>query len=113
MSPRFNSFLEGTLIAVFALLSVFAIARIGLEPRNPSGAVGVVFAPWVDARAAFIRAVEAGGRFVRYGGPSFIVVVQPDGPDYARKVKDAGALLLVDPQVLAACFPWTTKQDRT
>jgi hypothetical protein len=113
MSPRCSRILEGTAIAAFALFSTFAIARIGLEPRDPSRAVGVIFAPWTDADAAFTRAVEAGGRFVRFGGPSFVVVVEPDDADYARRVKEAGALLLVDPRVVAACFPWAAvEQDR-
>jgi len=104
MFPRWNRILEGTVIAAFALISTMAVARIGLEPSDPSRAVGVIFAPWTDDATAFTRAVTAGGRFVRFGGPSFVVVVEPDGPDYVRRVKAAGALLIVDPRVLAACL---------
>jgi hypothetical protein len=104
MSPGWGRILESTAIAGFALISTFAVARIGLEPSTPSRAVGVIFAPWTDAGAAFTRAVAAGGRFIRFGGPSFVVVVEPDGPDYARRVRDAGAILIVDPRVLAACL---------
>jgi hypothetical protein len=105
--PRWSRILEGMAIAAFALISTLAIARIGLEPRDPSRGVGVVFAPWTDAGAAFTRAVAAGGRFVRFGGSSFVVVVEPEGPDYVRRVKGAGALLVIDPRILAACFPQT------
>jgi hypothetical protein len=111
MTPRFSRIVEGTAISAFALLSTVAIARIGLEPSDPTAAVGVIFAPWTDGKAAFTRAVGAGGRFVRYGGPSFIVVIEPEGADYARRVKDAGALLLVDPRVIAACFPWASGEQ--
>jgi hypothetical protein len=38
------------------------------------------------------------------GGPSFVVVVEPERADYIRRIKGAGALLIVDPRVLAACF---------
>lgn len=107
-SPRLSRFIEGTAIAAFALVSTVAIARIGLEPHPSSGAVGVIFAPWTDAGAAFTRAVSAGGRFIRYGGPSFVVVVEPDGADYFRRVKDAGALLIVDPRIIAACLALTS-----
>jgi hypothetical protein len=77
--------------------------RIGLAPRDPADGVAVIFAPWTDARAALTRAVEAGGRFVRYGGYDFIVVVIPDAPDYVSRINAAGALLVVDPEALAAC----------
>jgi hypothetical protein len=111
MSPRWGRILEGTAVTAFALISTFAVARVGLEPRDLSRGVGVVFAPWTDANIAFARAVSAGGRFVRFGGPSFIVIVEPEAADYAQRVKEAGALLLVDPQVLAACFPWISSEQ--
>ena len=112
-SPRLSRILEGTAIAAFALISTIAIARIGLEPPPSSDAVGVIFAPWTDANAAFTRAVSAGGRFIRYGGPSFVVVVEPDSADYIRRVKEAGALLIVDPRIIAACLALTlAPQDK-
>ena len=91
--------IEGTAIAAFALISTFAVARVGLEPSNSSPAVGVIFAPWTDAGAAFTRAVTAGGRSSGSAAPSFIVVVEPDSADYVRRVKAAGALLIVDPRI--------------
>ena len=97
--------LEAAALAGFAAVSFFAVARIGLEPRDPSQGVGVIFAPWTGADAAFVRAVEAGGRFVRFGGLPFIVVVMPEAADYAERVRAAGALLVVDPVALAACLP--------
>ena len=108
MFPRRGRILEGTAIAAFALISTVAVARIGLEPSDSSPAVAVIFAPWTDESVAFTRAVEAGGRFVRFGGSSFIVVVEPDGAGYVRRVKSAGALLIVDPRILAACLSLTS-----
>jgi hypothetical protein len=104
MSMRWGRFLEGMAVAVFALISTYAVARVGLEPRDSSRAVGVIFAPWTDEGTALARAGAAGGRIVRMGGPSFVVVVEPERADYIRRIKDAGALLIVDPRVLAACF---------
>ena len=101
---RFGRALEATALAVFALASFLLVARIGLAPRDPSQGVGVVFAPWIGADAAFVRSVEAGGRFVRFGAFPFIVVVTPETADYADHVRAAGALLVVDPRVLAACL---------
>jgi hypothetical protein len=114
MSPRLSRILEGTAIAAFALISTIAVARVGLEPSDPSRGVGVIFAPWTDEGTALTRAAAAGGRIVRFDGPSFVVVVEPERADYIRRIKDAGALLVVDPRVLAACFPSaSTVQDRT
>jgi hypothetical protein len=104
MSMRWGRILEGMAIAAFALISTYAVARVGLEPSASSRAVGVIFAPWTDESTTLTRAAAAGGRIVRMGGPSFVVVVEPDRADYIRRVKDAGALLIVDPRVLAACF---------
>ena len=104
MSPRLSRILEGTAIAAFALFSTIAVARIGLEPRDPSRGVGVIFAPWTDEATALSRAVAAGGRLVRFDGPSFIVVVEPESADYVRRIKDGGAWLVVDPKILAACL---------
>jgi hypothetical protein len=104
MFPRSGRILEGTAIAAFALISTVAVARIGLEPSDSSPAVAVIFAPWTDETVAFTRAVTAGAQFVRFGGSSFVVIVEPDGAGYVRRVKSAGALLIVDPRILAACL---------
>lgn len=110
---RWGRFLEGMAVAAFALISTYAVARVGLEPSDSSRAVGVIFAPWTDEGTALSRAAAAGGRIVRLGGPSFVVVVEPERSDYIRRIKDAGALLIVDPRVLAACFSLTpTGQEK-
>jgi hypothetical protein len=96
---------DAAVIAGFALASLYAAARIGLEPRDPARGVGVVFAPWTGADAALVRAVGAGGRFVRFGGLPFVVLVEPESADYLDRIKAAGALLIVDPLVITACLP--------
>jgi hypothetical protein len=104
---RWGRILEGMAIVAFVLISTYAVARVGLEPRDASRAVGVIFAPWTDEGTTLTRAASAGGRIVRLGGPSFVVVVEPERADYIRRIKDAGALLIVDPRILAACFSLT------
>ncbi len=96
--------LERFLIVCFAFASLYGAARLGLKPRDPANGVGVVFAPWVSEAAAASRATEAGARLVRFGGLPFIVVVMPETPDYVSQLSGKGAVLLVDPQVLAACL---------
>src|SRR5262245_65379849 len=101
---RLGRAFEAAALVAFALASFLLVARIGLAPREPSQGVGVVFAPWTGADAAFVRAVEAGGRFVRFGALPFIVVVSPETADYADRVRAGGALFVVDPRILAACL---------
>jgi len=99
--------LDGLVVAAFAFASLYVIIRIGLAPRDPSAGVGVIFAPWTDGEAAMRRAVAAGGRFVRFGGFPFIVIMIPEDRDYIAHVAADGALLVVDPQALAACLPFS------
>ncbi len=90
--------------------ATLASAYVGLSPRDASRGVAVVFAPWTAADAALTRAVEAGSRFVRYGGLPFIAVVMPDDSGYAARIRAAGAWLVADPQALAACLPISKRQ---
>jgi hypothetical protein len=104
-STRSRLLVDGILIAGFALASFCAVARIALEPRDPAAGVAVVFAPWTSQEDALARAVEAGGRFIRYGAFPFVVVVMPETADYLSRISRDGALLVADPRALAACLP--------
>ena len=104
-SARSRPLVDGILIAGFALASFCAVARIALQPRDPAAGVAVVFAPWTSQEDALARAVEAGGRFVRYGAFPFIVVIVPETADYLSRISSDGAVLVADPRALAACLP--------
>jgi hypothetical protein len=94
-------------IAALAILSIVALgatARFTLAPRSPELGVAVIFAPWTTPEQTLARTVEAGAHFVRFGGPSFIAVAIPDGPDYVAHVRAAGAWLIVDPKIVTACL---------
>ena len=97
--------LDTAIIAVAAVVSLYAAARLGLAPREPDNGVAVIFAPWISQEQAVARAARPGGRLVRMGGLPFIVVVTPDGPDYTARVLADGAMLVVDPKAIAACLP--------
>jgi hypothetical protein len=97
--------LDLSLIAILAVVSFGAILRIGLLPAKPDAGVAVIYAPWTTADQTMIRAVSAGARFVRFGGFDFIAIVIPEQPDYVANALAGSALLVVDPQVLAACLP--------
>jgi hypothetical protein len=101
--PRVGRLFDiGFLVCV--TLGAFAVsARIGLIPLTTDDGVAVMFAPWTSASESLSRATEPGGRFVRFGGTSFITVVMPDDQAYADRVLSRGAWLVMDPKVLAAC----------
>ena len=94
-----------SLVAVLALASFAVILRVGLLPADPKEGVAVIYAPWTPADQTMMRAVDAGARFVRFGGFNFIAIVMPERPDYVERVLAGSALLAVDLQVLAACLP--------
>jgi len=90
-----------------AVLSVGALcftARATLAPQEPERGAAVVFAPWTAPETAMASAVEAGARFVRFGGYGFIAVVAPEDRNYTARAMASGAWLVVDPQLLAACL---------
>jgi len=95
---------DAVVICGFAVASLLTSAHVALAPRDPLRGVAVIYSPWTKAEDAFRRAVEGGARFVRYGGAPFIVVVMPEAPDYFARVRAGGALMIADPQAIAACF---------
>ncbi len=96
--------IELTALACLSLGALFVTARIGLIPRDPERGVAVVFAPWTSPDTALARTVEAGARFVRFGGPTFVTVAIPEDRNYVNRALQSGAWLVVDPQILAACL---------
>jgi hypothetical protein len=107
---NWTDYLALTVLSVGALCFT---ARATLAPREPERGAAVVFAPWTAPEAAMATAVEAGARFVRFGGYGFIAVVAPDNRNYTARAMASGAWLVVDPQLLAACLtPFGVKTGR-
>lgn len=106
--PR-NPWFDRLVIVAMAGASLFGVGVLALSPHDANAAVAVVYAPWTSSRDALVRAAEAGARFVRFGAVPFIVVVVPERPDYAARARAGGALLMLDPQALAACLPGETR----
>lgn len=94
---------DGGLLACLSIGALYIGARGALTPRDSTQGAAVIFAPWIPADHALSRAVENGGRFVRFGGAPFIAVVVANDTDYPARMFHAGAWLVVDPQALAAC----------
>jgi hypothetical protein len=103
-SRAFRGFFDAAIIATVSLASLLTAAYAALAARDTADAVAVIYAPWVGFDDAFRRSVGAGARFVRAGGLPFIVVVIPDDPEFDRRVRAGGAIMLADPVALAACF---------
>jgi hypothetical protein len=102
--PRPRWLVDAVILASVSVGALYATARFALAPRDPGRGVAVVFAPWTPPEATFARTVEAGGRFVRFGGTSFIAVAMPNDLDYPARAFAAGAWLVLDPKALAACL---------
>src|SRR5689334_21510429 len=91
-------------LAIMSIVALGATARFALAPQTHELGVAVIYSPWTSREQAFDRTVGAGARFVRFGGPSFVVVAIPDDRDYPARVRAAGAWLVVDPKVVTACL---------
>jgi hypothetical protein len=99
---------DAALLAAAAFFSFFAVAAYALAPKNEADAVAVIFAPWTGAADAVGLAVNAGGRFVRFGAFEFIAVIEPEIDDYTSRVRANGAWLVANPRALAACLERVT-----
>jgi hypothetical protein len=97
--------LDLLLVALLCLASFAAILRVGLLPKNPQAGVALIYAPWTTADRTLERSVNAGARFVRFGGLDFIAVVKPERPDYVERALADYALLAIDLDVLNGCLP--------
>src|SRR3954467_5983367 len=103
--PRRSVALDWIVIGAFAVAGTALALRAALRPRDPQAGVAVVFAPWTSAGDAIVRATAAGASILRLGVLPSIVVVSPSDAGYVDRVLAEGALLVIDPQVLAACAP--------
>jgi hypothetical protein len=101
---RTRKIVDVGLLMCLSIGTLYAGARTGLMPQDPTRGVAVIFAPWTPAARTLSLAVGSGGRFVRFGGLPFIAVVMPDDATYPDRMLGTGAWLVVDPQALAACW---------
>lgn len=95
---------DAALISAAAIFSFVLIVALTLAPKNETGGVAVIFAPWTEAADALARSAGAGGRFVRFGAFDFISIIEPETAAYAQRVRTSGAWFVVDPTALAACL---------
>jgi hypothetical protein len=98
-----NGVADGVLIGAAVLLSFGVVAHIALTPRDALTPLAVVFAPGTSAANATALSADAGGRILRAGPSSNIVVVVADDEGFAARAYERGALLVADASTVAGC----------
>ena len=84
-------------------LSVLPLAALESAPASDSD-LAAIYAPWIGADGAVVRAASAGGAIVRLGLIGAIVVVHDERPGLAGRLRASGAWLLLDPKFLGGCL---------
>ena len=85
--------------------SLGAMGAVTMVPGDDEAApVAVVFPVWWGTDRSLSATLEAGGVVVREGGLSSLLVAQSSEPGFRRKLRAAGAWLLLDPKAIAACL---------
>jgi hypothetical protein len=98
-----NGVADGVLIGAAVLLSFGIVAHIAVTPRDASTPLAVVFAPGTSAANATALSADAGGRILRAGPSSNIVVVVAEDEGFAARAYERGALLVADASTVAGC----------
>ena len=92
------------LSAIFLFLaSTTTLAGLEARPRDGRD-VAAVYPPWMTGTSAFGRVAQAGGAVVRAGALDTILVAHGDDPDFAARLRDGGAWLVLDPLALGGCL---------
>lgn len=73
-------------------------------PGTAQGTLAAVFPPGTDQATAMAAVVAADGLVVRGGGWGSVLVVHSDEPGFAKRLRHAGAWLVVDPRSAAGCL---------
>jgi hypothetical protein len=92
--------------AILLLVASFlGTAWLGLRPDSAAGApVAAVFPPWWGGERVFAASVSTGGAIVREGAWANILVLISADTDLPRRLRAAGAWLLLNPKALDACL---------
>ena len=103
LPQRSRTAIDAAALLLLSVLALFATVSATAFPRDPSRGVALIFAPWTTPEAVLTRVAATGGRFVRFGGVSFVAIAIPHDADYAARAFASGAWLIVDPLVISAC----------
>jgi hypothetical protein len=87
-----------------AAASVIGVALISLQVRPGADIVTVVFPPWWTPQQTFGAIAAAQAEPVSATALPSVLVVRPVGDNGLARLRDAGALMALDPLVTTACF---------
>ncbi len=91
-------------VFLFLIASVFGTAAVALTPSADGRPVAAVFAPGLSWTETFQRAGGTGATVIARGGWDNVVVIRSPAPDLLRRLRRAGAWMIVDPMGFAACL---------
>jgi hypothetical protein len=98
LHASFVDLLQG--LGIAGLAGFGLLAALLAEPS--AGPVAAMFPPWWDATRS-VSAAAQGGSVLRFGAVDFIVLVDPGDPNGRRRLRRAGAWLLLNPHGVAGC----------
>jgi hypothetical protein len=84
--------------------SFVAVASLSLQTRNDAEVVAVLYPPWWSERQMMLAVASADAAFVRLTSATGLVVVRYDQHQGLSKLHRSGAVLLMNPQAIAACM---------
>ena len=90
------------------LASLISSAWLGAPMGEPDRPVAALFPPWWEPGRSLGAAVAAGGAVLGLGRLPGLIVTQSSAPDFAERLRSAGALLLFDPRGSGLCTPPVT-----
>ena len=90
------------LVAIMTL--AVAAASATAVPTDPEAGVAAVFPPWWQREQAAAAVADADGLIVREGALPTILVVRPGRPGLAERLREQGALLILDPLAARGCL---------
>ena len=93
------------MIALNLAAAFLVVAGIAVVPTGSR--VVVVAPPWSDPERVISIIAEAGGTLVDGGRSPWLAVAEGSSPDFANRLFTAGALLILDGRLAAACIKGT------
>ena len=95
-----------TVVAIVLLIfsSTTPLIAVADLPGEAQGTLAAVFPPGTGKARMAAAAAEAQGTIVRGGGWGSVLVVHGDRRGFARRLRQAGAWFVLDPQSAAGCL---------
>lgn len=87
------------------LLSVAGFSYAILKPKSPMGQFAAVYPPNSHFNDNFASIIGAGAKVVRLGSLSNIIIVQSDDAETTSRLRNSGAVVLLNPLIEGACIP--------